>query len=197
MPLFLVLALAYLLAAPAAPPTADGDPLAEIRARYAQITAAKAAGSLRAETLTYDCPDHPSQGSITFYYAGHALRLIDWEFSEGDHYGQGMELYVWDDSLFFAYHTTGYWTFAGSTATGEPVVEDRFEEFRFYFHHHQPIRCLEKRFSVRSTDPNPKRSDQVPNQEGSCEQAGGMLTHFFELQGFAQRPELEGTCIWE
>lgn len=177
-------------------PGTDPDPIQDIRKKYGYINQALNEGKLHEVSLTYDCPDYPEEGSISYFYENDQLRLIKYGSSDGSHGADEWEFYVWEEKLFFAYQSGGYWTFSGSDEEGNPLTEDHLHEYRYYFHNESPIRCLEKQYVQKSGQPN-KSAAEIPNVEVECAGPTEADELFSKMRLLEDRSDLIGTCIWE
>lgn len=155
------------------------DPIQDIRQKFSYIMKAKSDNLLTTTEFSYECPYEPGEGTITFFYEGEALRLVEYSFHEGEHYGGTDQYFVWNDELFFAYYDHGSWRFDYENGDfSNPQTVDEITQKRFYFDNQQPIRCLLKQFERYSRNIHHLASHDVPNQETSCDEAQTVQSTF-------------------
>ncbi|MFK8162632.1 MAG: hypothetical protein AB8H12_09230 [Lewinella sp.] len=140
--------------------------LAAIRKDYVRIEAAFKAGTLRKDSISYDCP-YGTGGQVDLYAEDGGIVLVIHEFYQGDHSGSTAYYYFRDGAPIFLFKESGVWQFGGEMQTLEDGTEapgtiDNFTEERMYFHDGRTIKALTKAYEIRNgeeLDP-----DTVPNK---------------------------------
>lgn len=157
----------------------------EIRTAYAAILSKMESGKLDSSSFDYDCSGERS-GRVTYYTDDKQLVLIQHHYGEFSHHEFDQNYFISHGKLFFAYQKAVSWSFdsvAGQEATKDDVTEDRS-----YFADGRPIRCLQKKYVIRSTaKDNPTPAD-VANADRDCEGADAILDTYKLLAARQQKP---------
>lgn len=137
----------------------------DIRQEFSLIQTLVTEGQLRLDSMNYECPDEPRGGFLSRYYQGEELRLLKHEYYLGDHNWIASHWYFKEQSCFFAFREEGSWRFDGpGVEEGTPATRDDFKEYRYYFGPaEEPLRILEKAYSISSRDASSLDPATVPN----------------------------------
>ena len=136
----------------------------EIQKAYARISNQLQDGVLDSTSFTYNCMDEKS-GNVSYFSLKGNLRMIVHRFNEYDHHEASAYYYVMDSTLFFVYTHTLTWSFESGP---EGSTKDNITEHRVYFIDREPVKCLEKKYVIRSQLPNNPSSESIPNDEINC-----------------------------
>lgn len=142
----------------AAPQTQKTDPGPEdvksvptdmqgIRKAYAYIIAQRKRHVFDSTVYDYTCEG--DGGTITYFFEGSDLRLIDCLFGD-DHIDTHEQYFLKDTTLFFIYHgLSGF---------------NQVDETRTYIINRQPFKCLQKVYELNNDTP----PENIPNKEVKC-----------------------------
>jgi hypothetical protein len=133
------------------------DQLADIRAAYRRIEAARAAGTLKKDSLRYTCEDAMTEGRIYLYTDDTGVVLATHGYSRGDHGGTTEKYYFRDGELVFHFQETGYWQFGGKMqtlpdGTESPGTIDNITEERRYYARGEVIKALTKSYTFENSE---------------------------------------------
>lgn len=181
-------------------PVSSGDPLLDIKMKFKVINDAISNGKLNKDSISYECPDYPEGGTLLFYKDNGEIRKIVRNYYAGDHGGETIQYYAWNDELFFQFSDESYWMFdAGNRSEDEmsPNTVDHFTEMRYYFEKGEIIKCLEKKFEYRTALKNNPKSNEVSNKEVECNNAEELMNDFKKLLALEKMNMTDGDCIWD
>jgi hypothetical protein len=167
-------------------PSAPLTSVESIQTSYSNIVSKAAGGRLDSISFKYSCHGEKS-GTVTYFTEKGQLRLIVHRYNEYDHYSAVDRYFVKDSTLFFAITNSVTWAFEDGP---EGATIDNISEKRVYLVSGQPIRCLEKKFSVRSQAKDNPSSETVPNREVECPAAGTVMKPFLLLTKYRSKPTL-------
>jgi hypothetical protein len=156
----------------------------EIQQAYMEINQKIDSGTVDSAAVKYSC-DHEKAGTISYFTEKGKLRLIVHRYNEYDHYSAEDRYYIKDNILFFAYTNSLSWSFESGP---EGSTKDNITEKRVYFAGGRPIRCLEKKFVVRSKVPNNPGRDAIPSHAVDCAEAYKIQKSYYLLTKFRERP---------
>ncbi len=109
----------------------------------------------------YECNERV--GDVSYYYEGKDLKMI--RFSTADsHFSSEQYYYINTGKLYFVYIKETLWSFE-SVTDDKPETKDEIREKRFYIIDGKPIRCLEKKYTIRSSSVNNPHPDYIKNTE--------------------------------
>ncbi|MBB4077865.1 hypothetical protein GGR28_000466 [Lewinella aquimaris] len=142
--------------------------IAFVRKRFDRVQEMEAAGTLRCDTLSYNCDEESGGGSFTFCYVADDLVRASHEFYLGDH-GGGSETYYFDEEdLYFAHLTQSSWRFASPPDQDDGTYTvDEVNEERRYFYNGNMIDRLYKDYQVESWKESPDPSTLPNTQTGT------------------------------
>ncbi|WP_426478474.1 hypothetical protein ACP3T3_03125 [Chryseobacterium sp. CBSDS_008] len=146
--------------------TSREDPIDQIKKEYAALQAQLAAKKLNSSKLTYDCNDEPS-GEVIFYSDKDGIKVIEHFYAEHSHFSASEKYFVKDGKPFFIFRQETVWNFAGGTPE-KPVTKDDITETRIYLKNNQPLKCLEKKYTIKSDQKEKTVPDNIPGKEIQC-----------------------------
>jgi len=158
--------------------------LEDIQNAYAEIASELERGILDSSSFAYSCHDE-KKGTISYFTARGQLRLIVHRYNEYDHYDAVDRYFVTDSMLFFVSSNSASWAFESGP---EGSTRDNITERRTYLIDHQPVRCLEKKFVIRSQSIDNPSSETVPNNEVDCPPANEVMKLFQLLTKYRHKP---------
>lgn len=141
------------------------DALGIIKKDYQILQGKLAQNKLDSTKVSYE--NDETSGDIVFYRENDTLKVIRHRYAEHSHFSSEENYYIKNDSLFFVYLQEAVWSFDGGTPE-KPQTKDQILEKRIYFDQNNPISCLEKKYTIRSSDsanPDPKN---IPSKEVKC-----------------------------
>lgn len=145
------------------------DPITEIKNEYDLITTQLDKDVLVSKTYTYECPNFPEEGSITFYSDSSGVRMIENEAVQGSHGGETAQYYLKNNQLFFVYQVQSYWSFAAGSEPDNPSTVDHVSEYRFYMHKNELIKCLVKNYSAKDNEDLDEKGKSTNNVNIECD----------------------------
>lgn len=148
---------------PAGPDPVPGN-VEDIQQAYGRIMAQMENGSLDSTSFKYSCHGEKN-GTVSYFSEKGRLRMIVHRYNEYDHHSAEDRYFVTDSTLFFVYLNRVSWAFESGA---EGATKDNITEHRVYLVGQKPIRCLEKKFVVRSQAANNPRSETVASKEVDC-----------------------------
>lgn len=160
----------------------------DIQKEFAYITSKIETGSMDSTSFDYNCYNEKS-GTVTYFSEKGQLRLIKHAYSEYSHYSATDQYFVKDNALFFVFYDGVSWSFEGQNETRDDITEKRF-----YIIDNEPVKCLEKEFTVRSSATNNPQSSTVPNKEVECTTLEPILEKY-ELLVTHQSQKEDITCL--
>lgn len=140
------------------------DIIEQIRANYAVTMERLGKESLKKVTKEFDCEDEGVSGTLTRYYNGDKIELIDYSIGH-EHSWKSQKIYFKDDEPYFIFVEEGTWYFGGEDGTddsGENTVDD-ISETRYYLEDGNVIRKLNKKYLIKSWEAKPK-INEIPNE---------------------------------
>jgi len=150
--------------------------IGDIKQEYEYLALKLENKSLDSTSFSYNCRDE-KQGTVVYYFDNNALKMIKHTYSEYSHFSATDSYFVKDSALFFVYYNRVSWSF-DSQGKGTSDTKDNITENRFYIIDNKPVKCLEKKFTVRSSDPDNTSSHNVGNKEVACSSIKPVLAKF-------------------
>ncbi|QCR21632.1 hypothetical protein C1N53_04240 [Pontibacter sp. SGAir0037] len=144
----------------------------DIRKEYSRVISMAEKNSLDSSFFNYDCYGE-KKGRVVFFSDEEGLRLIRHTYNEYSHFSATDEYFVKDSSLFFAFYHHVSWRFEGEGETRDDVTEKRF-----YLLHGKALKCLEKKFTVKSSSSGNLQPEMVANKETDCSSLEAVLDKF-------------------
>lgn len=171
------------------------DVIGNIKQKYATTTGQLANGDYISVVKSYDCPEYPEEGTITFFSDSTGVRIIEHQVIQGSHGSENTKYYLNNGGLFFVYQVHSYWTFAESSDPDVPTTEDHVSEYRYYVHEGEVIKCLEKNYVVKENEDFDEMSKATSNVEFDCSGSIDILEKFTTLKAQINAAEYSN-CIW-
>lgn len=133
----------------------EDDQLATIRTDYQRIEAARKAGALAKDSLSYYCENAMTEGSIYLYTDDSGLVLATHSRGTGSHGGISEKYYFREGELVFHFQEAGHWQFGGSMITNPdgsemPGTIDYTTEERRYYNSGEIIKALTKSYKFEN-----------------------------------------------
>ncbi len=160
----------------------------DIKREYANLTSALQSNNIDSVSFSYNCYDE-KKGKVIYFSDGDGLRLLRHTYNEYSHFSGTDEYFVKDDSLFFVFYDHVSWSF-----TGEGETKDNVTENRFYIIDGKPIKCLEKKFTIRSSSSGNMQPQAAENKETDCSSFDDVTDKFGLLLKYRNR-ESDLTCL--
>ena len=148
----------------------------DIKQEYEYLALKLENKGLDSTSFTYNCRDE-KQGTVVYYFDKNALRMIKHTYSEYSHFSATDSYFVKDSAIFFVYFNRVSWSF-DSEGKGTSDTKDDITENRFYIIDNKPVKCLEKKFTIRSSSPDNTPSHSVANKEIGCSSLKPILQKF-------------------
>lgn len=153
------------------------DPIDQIKKEYAALQIQLETRKLSQSKFIYDCNDEPS-GEVTFHSDKNEIKVIEHFYAEHSHFSGSEKYFIKDGKPFFIFRQETVWNFDGGTPE-KPITKDDITETRIYVQHGKPLKCLEKKYSIKS-DQKEKTADNIPSKEVQCN-ADKLLTNYQSL----------------
>jgi hypothetical protein len=166
----------------------------DIKQEYEYLASKIKNKGLDSTSFTYDCRGE-KQGTVVYYFDNDALKMIKHTYSEYSHFSSTDSYFVKDNAVFFVYYNQVSWSF-DSQGKGTSDTKDDITENRFYIIDNKAVKCLEKKFTIRSSDPENTRSHSVANKEIACSSIKPVLQKF-ELLAKYKSQETSIACLEE
>jgi hypothetical protein len=147
--------------------SAAEDPIDQIKKEYADLQAQLEAKKLSQSKFTYDCNDEPS-GEVIFHSDKNEIKVIEHFYAEHSHFSGSEKYFIKDGKPFFIFSQETVWNFDGGTPE-KPVTKDDITETRIYLQNNKPLKCLEKKYSIKSDQKEKTTPDNIPSKEIQCD----------------------------
>ncbi|KYH07516.1 MULTISPECIES: hypothetical protein [Chryseobacterium] len=141
-------------------------PIDQIKKEYAVLQAQLETKKLSSSKFNYDCNDEPS-GEVFFYSDKDGIKVIEHFYAEHSHFSASEKYFIKDGKPFFIFRQETVWNFDGGTPE-KPVTKDDITETRIYLQNNQPLKCLEKKYSIKSDQKEKTAPDTIPGKEIRC-----------------------------
>lgn len=148
-------------------------------------------GALDSVSFEYSCHNGGRSGTVSYYSQDGDLRLIVHRYSEYSHYSAEDQYFVRDSTLFFSFLKGISWSFEDGP---EGSVRDNITERRTYLLGNQPVKCLEKKYVIRSQIKDKPRPESLPNMEVDCTSSPSLLKSYAQLLQHHRNPPASG-CL--
>lgn len=159
----------------------------EIKKAYLYIITQRENGRLDSVSFSYSCEEN--HGTMIYFYEEGKLRMIDYDYSEGDHSGVVEQYFIKDSTLFFVYTEDGAWSFE---ANGGPATVDWIMEKRTYIVNQQPVKCLQKSYEIHSAAQIKTIPENISNKEVDCPSYQSLMEPYQMLIRYLKNPT--STC---
>jgi hypothetical protein len=165
--------------------------IGSIQRAYNEISTKATAGDFDSTSFKYSCRGEKG-GTVSYFTEKGKLRLIVHRYNEYDHYSAEDHYYVKDSLLFFTLRKSVVWAFESGP---EGSTKDNIKERRVYLVADKPIKCLEKKFIIRSQATNNPRSEDVPSRNVDCPSPATVMEPYLLLTKYRNNPTKE--CLDE
>ncbi|PHN08191.1 hypothetical protein CRP01_02395 [Flavilitoribacter nigricans DSM 23189 = NBRC 102662] len=166
----------------------------DIRTTFAFITSEIDNGQLDSTAFKYDCHGETG-GTVTYFSHRGQLRMIRHASYAYSHHSAIDRYYILDDQPFFVFYDQESWIF-DPDSDEEGATKSDITEKRFYLIDNEPVQCLEKKFTTRSSVDDGPNSQNTANREVACSGLEDLQkTYDLLLQHRGQREELQ--CFLE
>jgi hypothetical protein len=154
--------------------TKELETVEDIREEYQTIQFKITNGKMDSSSFNYECDG--GLGQVVFFSENGQLRKV--RYGNGyEHGGVIKEYFLKDNAPFFVFHDASTWTFDVGT-NKEGATRDDMIESRFYIIDGKLIKCLEKKFTIRSSVKNNPTSATVQNKEVACSDLTELLKDY-------------------
>lgn len=141
----------------------------DIQSAYTSVMKQYENGTLDSASFKYSCQDEKG-GTVTYFSKDGKLRMVVHRYHEYDHYSAVDRYFVEDEGLYFANLNGVSWSFEDGGGTRDNVTEQRI-----YVINQTPVRCLEKKYAIRSKASDNPRPETVANKEVKCKSAASVI----------------------
>jgi len=143
--------------------------VAGIQETYSSVMKQLESGAMDSTSFKYSCQGEKG-GTVTYFSNEGQLRLVVHRYHEYDHYSAVDRYFVEEGRLYFAYLNGVSWSFEDGGGT-----RDNVKEQRIYVVNQRPIRCLEKKYAIRSKAGDNPRPETVANKEVDCKSPASII----------------------
>ncbi|REC78568.1 hypothetical protein DRF60_08955 [Chryseobacterium elymi] len=165
------------------------DSIAEIKKEYGILQTHLEAKKLRSNGFTYNCNEEPS-GEATFFSDKDEVKIIEHFYTEHSHFSASEKYFIKNGEPFFIFKKETVWSFDGGTPE-KPITKDDITETRIYLQNNKPLKCLEKKYSIRSDSKEKNISDQISGKEIQCSPGELLKTYQSLLKHKNQKGEIK------
>ncbi|MFD1186527.1 hypothetical protein [Pontibacter rugosus] len=162
----------------------------DIKREYDSIVSRAETNSMDSSFFNYDC-NGERLGRVVYFSDEQGLRLIRHTYSEYSHFSATEEYFLKGGSLFFVLYNQTSWRFEGEGKTRDDVTEKRF-----YILGGKAVKCLEKKFSVKSPASVNALSPMAENTDTDCASLEDVKVKFELLNKYRGR-EKYPECLEE
>lgn len=166
----------------------------DIQQAYSTVIKQVESMVLDSVSFEYSCGNGERSGSVSYYSHDGDLQLIVHRYAEYSHYSAEEQYLVRDSTLFFNFLKEISWSFEEGP---EGSVRDHIRESRTYLLDKEPVKCLEKKYVIRSQITNNPRPETVPNEEIDCNSASSLLKKFPVLKNHYEKAPESGCLEWD
>jgi hypothetical protein len=161
----------------------------DIKKEYQSINDKLNKKGLDSVSFDYNCNDERS-GTVTFFSDQKGLRMIKHFYAEYSHFSSVENYFIKNNTLFFIFKEDTSWNFDGGTPE-KPETKDDIIEHRIYLQNNTPIKCFEKKYSIRSKESIHPDVDKMANKEVSCSVDELLKTYQLLLKNKDKRGEIK------
>lgn len=141
----------------------------EVQETYSFVMSQLETGMLDSMSFKYSCQGEKG-GTVTYFSDKGQLLLVVHRYHEYDHYSGVDRYFVNEDRLYFAHLHGVSWSFEEGGGT-----RDNVKEQRIYVVNQRPVRCLEKKYTIKSNASHNPLPDTVSNKEVSCKSPASVI----------------------
>lgn len=132
-----------------------------IRRQYNLVNSLLVTKKLDSVTFEYECNE--TSGNVTYYIQNGILKLIK-HFEADSHFSSAVNYFVNDGKPYFIFTDETVWSFDGGTPE-KPETKDEVTEQRFYIIDNESVKCLEKKYTLKSNSSSNPKPENIPNKE--------------------------------
>lgn len=132
-----------------------------IKKEYNLLNSKLIAKKLDSVSFDFECEER--SGNVVYYSENGILKVVKY-FSADSHFSSTENYFVNDNQPYFVFKDDTVWSFDGGTPE-KPETKDDITEQRFYIVGAKSIKCLEKKYTLKSSSKNNPKSENVPNKE--------------------------------
>lgn len=137
----------------------------DIQEAYSAVVKQLEGGAFDSVSFEYSCGNGERSGRVSYYSQEGDLQLIVHRYAEYSHFSAEEQYLVRDSTLFFTFLKEISWSFEDGP---EGSVRDNITERRTYVLDQEPVKCLEKKYVIRSQIKDNPRPESLPNKEVGC-----------------------------
>lgn len=167
--------------------TDPSDPVDDIKKEYNRLHALLEAKKFTTKGFTYNCNEEPS-GEVTFYSDKNEIKMIRHSYAEHSHFSATEQYFIKNGKPFFIFREEAVWNFDGGTPE-KPITKDDITETRIYIQNGKPIKCLEKKYSIRSDGSEKPDPSKIAGKEIPCKIDDLMKTYGLLIKNKDQKEE--------
>lgn len=156
-------------------PKEKTDSIEAIRKEYNSLHALLEGKKLTSKSFSYNCDDEIT-GEVKIHSDKGEIKVIEHSYAEHDHFSASEQYYIKDGNVFFIFRDETVWMFGGGTPE-KPVTRDDVTETRIYLRNGQPIRCLEKKYVIKSDVSEKPDPSKITGKEVQCSTDDLMKTY--------------------
>lgn len=161
----------------------------DIKTEYQSINSELHKKELDSVSFDYNCNEGRS-GTVTFFSDQKGLRMIKHFYAEYSHFSSVENYFIKNNTLFFIFKEDTSWNFDGGTPE-KPETKDDIIEHRIYLQNSIPIKCFEKKYSIRSKESIRPDVDKMANKEIPCSANELLKTYQLLLKNKDKRGEIQ------
>ncbi len=167
----------------------SSDPTDDIKKEYTRLHTLLETNKLTSKGFTYNCNEEPA-GEVTFYSEKDGIKVIRHSYTEHSHFSATEQYFIRNGEPFFIFREETVWNFDGGTPE-KPVTKDDITETRIYILNGKPIRCLEKKYSIRSDGSEKPDPSEIAGKEVPCKTDDLMKTYGLLMKNKDQKENRE------
>ncbi|UWX61983.1 hypothetical protein N0B40_06760 [Chryseobacterium oranimense] len=169
--------------------TAATNSIEEIKKEYEMLQARLESKSFTSKGFTYDCNEEPS-GEVKFYSDKDEIKIIEHFYAEHSHFSASEKYFIKNGKPFFIFRHETVWNFDGGTPE-KPITKDDITETRIYLENDKILKCLEKKYSIKSDSKEKTSPDTIPSKETQCNADEVMKTYQSLLRNKDKKGEIK------
>jgi len=169
--------------------TAATDPVEEIKKEYGNLQSLLESKKFSSKGFTYNCNEEPS-GEVKFYSDKNEIKVIEHFYAEHSHFSASEKYFIKNGKPFFIFRQETVWNFDGGTPE-KPITKDDITETRLYLQNDKILKCLEKKYSIKSDNKAKPSPDTVPSKEVQCNTDEPMKTYRSLLRNKDKKGEIK------
>lgn len=141
----------------------EADPVETITRQYEQVLAEMERGTLRVDSVLYECENEPESGMVKRHYRGDEQVLVQWSRGS-EHSWSDRQVFLDGGEPYFVLEELGSWSFGGPATKDETGTNtiDQIREVRYYLQDGKIVQHLNKGYEIKSWEPEPDPA-QIPS----------------------------------